>query len=122
MFDGQRSYKDKPAVGFSHPPKPRLTLRVGVTGHRSDKLSEMTIEAVERRLRDVFAAIEASSTKILADNADFFADGSPVFRLVSGFAEGSDRIAVAMRPAGWHVEALLPFPRREFATDFAPPG
>jgi hypothetical protein len=118
MFDKQPSAEHELVTDLSHPPKPRLTVRVGVTGHRPDKLGEAEIEGVKRRLTDVFAVIEASASQIFADSAEFFADSSPLLRIVSGFAEGSDRIAVAFRPSGWQVEALLPFPRTEFAKDF----
>ena len=39
-------------------------------------------------------------------------------RLISGFAEGADQIAIAACPADWTVEAILPFPKDEYLKDF----
>jgi len=95
-----------------HPPQPRLTLRVGVTGHRPNKLPNADLTRIERQLRAVFAAIEAAVATI--------SDAKPYrIRLISGFAEGADQLAVAACPADWTVEAILPFPKDEYLKDFA---
>jgi hypothetical protein len=101
-----------------HPPKPRLTLRVGITGHRPNKLSAAATDRIRRQMPGVFAAIEEAGRDILAANAEFYAADPPVFRLVSGFAEGADQMVVAACPAAWTVEAILPFPIEEYARDF----
>ncbi len=45
-----------PAAAMTdHPPKPRLTLRVGITGHRPNKLPNADLPRIERQLRDTFA-------------------------------------------------------------------
>src|SRR5262245_28655347 len=101
------------------PPKPRLTLRVGITGHRPNKLDANALPRLRQQLADVLAAIEQASRKIRADTAGFFADDPPALRLVSGFAEGADQTAVAACPEGWQIEAILPFPQEEYLKDFA---
>ena len=101
-----------------HPPKPRLTLRVGITGHRPNKLSGPAVARVRQQLPRVFAAIAKSADDILAANAEFYAAQPPAMRLVSGFAEGADQMAVAACPAGWRIEAILPFPVEEYLKDF----
>ena len=101
-----------------HPPKPRLTLRVGITGHRPNKLPGPATAHVRRELPRVFAAIAGAGKEILAANAEFYAAEPPAFRLVSGFAEGADQMAVATCPAGWRIEAILPFPVDEYLKDF----
>ena len=108
-----------------HPPKPRLTLRVGITGHRPNKLSNADLPRIERQLRDTFATIEAAVAKAYEANKEVYASGpadaaKPYrIRLVSGFAEGADQMAVAACPADWTVEAVLPFPKDEYLKDFA---
>jgi len=102
-----------------HPPKPRLTLRVGVTGHRPHKLAGALATRIRTQLPEVFAAIEQAASTILANSASLYADEPAAFRLVSGFAEGADQIAVATCPAGWQIEAILPFPRDDYQRDFA---
>jgi hypothetical protein len=111
-----------------HPPKPRLTLRVGITGHRPNKLKGDDVLLVASRLDDVMKAIDRVVATIYAENADFYADGpqsdAPAtdkpyrVRLVSGFAEGADQMAVAAAPKEWIVEAILPFPKDEYRKDF----
>ncbi len=101
-----------------HPPKPRLTLRVGVTGHRPNKLHGPAAARIAHQLPRVFAAIEQSAGKILPESQSFYAPEGAVMRLICGFAEGADQIAVAACPAGWHIEAILPFPRDEYLKDF----
>jgi hypothetical protein len=109
-----------------HPPKPRLTLRVGITGHRPNKLPKDDLPRIERQLREVFAAIESAVAKACDANKEVYASGpadaansKPYrIRLISGFAEGADQMAVAACPADWTVEAVLPFPRQEYLKDF----
>jgi hypothetical protein len=102
-----------------HPPKPRMTLRVGFTGHRPNKLAGAVARRIRTQLPEVFAAIERATSTILAKSAPLYADEPPAFRLVCGFAEGADQIAVATCPAGWRIEAILPFPRENYLLDFA---
>src|SRR5215510_13037066 len=103
----------------SYPPKPRLTLRVGITGHRPNKLTSAVIARVQTQLPDIFAAIERTAASIRAQSASIFADDPALFRMISGFAEGVDQIAVAASPDGWRIEAILPFLRWEYLKDFA---
>lgn len=107
-----------------HPPKPRLTLRVGITGHRPNKLPTAELPRIERQLRDVFATIEAAVASAYDANKAVYADepapdAKPYrIRLMSGFAEGADQTATAACPADWTVEAILPFPKDEYLKDF----
>jgi hypothetical protein len=101
------------------PPKPRLTLRIGIAGHRPDKLDERAVARVERSLPEVFIAIDAAARQILTDNADCYAEEPPAIRLVAGFAQGTDQIAVRLCPPGWRIEAILPFTKDIFLDSFA---
>src|SRR5215510_7712710 len=103
----------------SYPPKPRLTLRVGITGHRPNKLTSAVIARVQQQLPEIFAAIERAAASIRAQSSSIYADDPALFRMISGFAEGVDQIAVAASPTGWRIEAILPFPRWEYLKDFA---
>lgn len=93
------------------PQPPQLTLRIGITGHRPNKLLPSDLPRIEQQLRTVFAAIEAAVAA--ASNAKPYR-----IHLVSGFAEGADQLATAICPADWTVEAILPFPRDEYLKDF----
>lgn len=107
-----------------HPPKPRLTLRVGITGHRPNKLSKADLPRIERQLREAFAAIDAAVARAYEVNKAVYSgelgsNAKPYrLHLISGFAEGVDQIAVAACPADWTVEAILPFPKDEYLKDF----
>jgi len=107
-----------------HPPKPRLTLRVGITGHRPNKLARSDLPRIERQLREIFAMIETAVANAYDANKAVYASAPPAgakpyhIRLISGFAEGADQMAVAVCPADWTVEAILPFPKDEYLKDF----
>ncbi len=101
-----------------HPPRPRLTVRVGITGHRPNKLGGPAAERIARQLNDVFAVIDAAARDILAVSRDVYASASHAVRLVSGFAEGADQMAVQASPPGWEIEAILPFRTSEYLNDF----
>ena len=112
-----------------HPPKPRLTLRVGITGHRPNKLTSGDVPRVAEELRKVMTAIESRVAAIYEANKTFYSDApqkdeQPAsdkpyrIRLISGFAEGADQMAVVAVPEEWTVEAILPFPRNEYRKDF----
>ena len=103
---------------MEHPPKPRLTLRVGIVGHRPDKLGPAT-GRIEGQLEKVFAAIEKAAKALLRANKDCYASDPPAIRLVSGFAEGADRLAVGACPGDWEVEAILPFPKEVYMATFS---
>lgn len=110
---------DSPLSPTPHPSKPRLTLRVGIAGHRTDKLHGAALARIERQLPQVFGAIEQTAMKIRAESAPVYADEPALIRLISGFAEGADQIAVAACRSSWQIEAILPFPHDEYLKDFA---
>src|SRR5438552_3252435 len=120
-----------------HPPKPRLTLRVGITGHRPNKLHGPAVPRIQQQLRDVMGWIDDAAARILLQDRQqdkqqdrqhdrppelkdggIYADDVPIVRLVSGFAEGADQMAVAACPANWVIEAILPFPEADYLDDF----
>jgi hypothetical protein len=102
----------------AHPPKPRLTLRVGIAGHRPNKLLAPTVGPITQQLSVVFADIESALTNIRTQNASAYADEPHQVRLICGLAEGTDLIAVAACPSHWPIEAVLPFPQDEYLNDF----
>lgn len=107
------------SLADDHPPKPRFTLRVGITGHRSNKLEDRALERIGIDLARVFRAIEQAGNDFLKANAAIYASAPPQFRLISGFAEGADQLGVAVCPSEWLIEAILPFPKDEYLKDFS---
>jgi hypothetical protein len=107
----------KPA---DHPPSPVLTLRVGISGHRpkASRLPPQAVDRVRKQLALVFKAIDAALTSLHTENRKFYAAEGPRIRLVSGMAEGADQMAIAARPEGWAIDAILPFPYKDYKKDF----
>jgi hypothetical protein len=103
----------------TNPPKPNLTLRVGITGHRPKphEFPSSSFAFVERKLGEAFAFIDSTLAELKKENSDY-SDKPHRVRLVSGLAEGADQMAVAAKPANWELDAILAFPRQIYATDF----
>ena len=93
-----------------HPPRPRLALAVGVTGHR--RLAEASAAAVRGHVDAVLAAVREGVAAIAAREADWFAETPTRLSVVSALADGSDQIvAEAGLKAGFELYAVLPFDR-----------
>ena len=90
--------------------------RVGVTGHRPDRLPVEHLGTLRTRLGDVLAGLDAA---LGPEGGSGAARGCS---LVSALAEGTDRLAVDAAPRGWGLEALLPMPLALYRADFLAPG
>lgn len=116
-----------------HPPKPRLTLRVGVTGKRVIPKSER--ERICKSLAGVFDALGHFLIDCHRKEAEFFSAEPPLLRIICGMAEGADQIAARIatkryakekeeeqknirREIETRLAAILPFARVEFEKDF----
>ena len=94
---------------IKRPAKITKTLRVGVTGHRPNRMPESQWDRIKRDLATVMAEVEATH---------------PDHRLVllSGIAEGADRLAAfAALGRGWSLHSILAFHRTRFEQDFPEP-
>jgi hypothetical protein len=105
------------------PPKAPITFRVGVVGHRPDRLGAADLpvldQVVERLLREVQGAVAAFADD--QPSRRFYADTSPAVRMVSSLAEGADRLlATKALELGWELCCPLPFPQSEYERDFGP--
>lgn len=102
-----------------HPPKPTLALRVGLVGHRWNRLEGISEDDLERRLAELFSDLEEACGDIHARNHEFYAargaDGSAwALSLLTGLAEGADQAGARAMPAHWTLEALIAMPREAF--------
>ncbi len=91
-----------------------LCLTVGVTGHRDvpggDSLLRTRLTDVLRHLRDAARGLQGTAG---------FAPEPLEARLVCPLAKGADQIATAAAlDLGYHLHAILPFPRRDYLSDF----
>jgi hypothetical protein len=118
--DGPRRGDPGPPAAI---PRPGLTLRVGITGHRLDKLPEEDLAGLREHLRDVLASLEAGLLRFQARSGGrLYSREAPRCRLVSALAEGADRLAVEAAPRGWTLAALLPMPHDIYRQDFLAEG
>ena len=105
--------------GETHPPHPRLTLNVGITGHRATGLPDGIIALLEPVLAAIFGNLARSLNHLLEDPATPFASEAPVLRLHTPLASGADQLAAkSARKAGFEVRALLPFAPSTYRQDF----
>jgi hypothetical protein len=108
-------------VPAANPPKPSFALKVGVVGHRPNRLPLEARPTVERLIADALTVLRAAAAEVQPRHAAFL-DGTVALTLVSALAEGADRMAAkAARAAGYALEAVLPFARAEYERDFAEP-
>lgn len=114
----------------AHPPKPSLSLAVGITGHRPNGIQgrdgaaggicAFDPERLQALLAGQLEAIAAHLAETGQKQAAAFAPEPARLTLVSCLAEGADRAAArAALEAGWSLSAVLPFAVDEYCKDFA---
>ncbi len=114
-----------PVPDAMSPPRAPLAFRVGVVGHRPDRLPKDSagLDAISARLAQVLAAV-ARGVHRFADTPDgaFYAPGPPILRAVSPLAEGADRLFAREALAqGFELCSVMPFAQAHFEADFCPP-
>ena len=103
-----------------HPPRPRLTLNVGITGHRANVLPPELIEPLSTSLDAVLARLREAVGNLHVNERALFSDEEPVLRLHTPLATGADQLAAeSAHELGYYVRAFLPFPPSEDSKDFA---
>lgn len=94
---------------IKRPAKTTKTLRVGVTGHRPNRMPASQWDRIKRDLATVMAEVEATHR-------------DRRLMLLSGIAEGADRLAAfAALGRGWSLRSILAFHRTRFEADFPEP-
>lgn len=106
------------------PPRAPLAFRVGVVGHRPNRLQQADLEKLAAVLRTILKTVQEEVRRMHRDNPSLFDVSAPVVRAISPLAEGTDRIfaeqALALR---CEFCCVLPFAQAEFERDFVPaPG
>jgi hypothetical protein len=99
--------------------RPRLALRMGITGHR--ELSRFEPREIDRTLAEVFDAISATIQNLQGDPRldEVYAPGPPLLLMLSPLATGADRAAAKAAVArGWHLASPLPFLQPIYEEDF----
>lgn len=103
----------------SQPPKPRLALRVGVTGHKPEALRAAQIDVLQEKIHEVLQILKQFALEHPRVSASYRERDEPILRLVSALAEGADRYAAHQAIAlGYELQCPLPFARDEYLNDF----
>ena len=108
--------------GHVGPPRPRMAFRVGVVGHRPDRLDEAIADPLElqRVIRAILETIKNQTLTAWRDYRANYSDDEPLLTAISALAEGTDRLfAEAALEVGFALACVLPFPSDEYAKDFA---
>jgi len=104
----------------SQPPKPRLALRVGVTGHRPQDLPRAQIDLLQKKIHEVLHILKQFALEHPRVSTSYRERDEPLLRMVSSLAEGADRYAAQQAISlGYELQCSLPFARDEYLNDFA---
>ncbi|HEY1806742.1 MAG TPA: hypothetical protein VGG45_19890 [Terracidiphilus sp.] len=99
------------------PPRPRLVVQIGVTGHRPNRLSPEIAAGLPGQCQQVLQAIAAVAFR--AHDPLLHSAEPPILRILSPLAEGADRIvARAGLGLGADLQCPLPFHVEEYCRDF----
>lgn len=103
-----------------HPPRPRLTLNVGITGHRANAIAQDVVGELGEQLDGVLAKLIRAVYDLQETEPDPFSNEKPQFRFHTALATGADQIAaMSARRLKYEVRAVLPFSEAEYIRDFA---
>ena len=101
-----------------HPPIPLPVLRIGVTGHRPNRLVNVPMEVLTRHIRHELQLVHASACAAHHDRQA----GPITLQLLSSLAEGVDRIAACEAlELGFELVVPLPMDLASYEMDFAGP-
>ncbi len=124
--DGETKVRNTVSAARATPPRAPITFRVGIVGHRPDRLPQDVagLMALKDRLGLVLRAV-ADSVSSFSESPDaaFYQTGAPpVLRANSPLAEGADRLfATEALALGYHLTCIMPFAQSEFERDFEAP-
>jgi hypothetical protein len=104
----------------AHPPRPRLALRIGVTGHRPKDLTRADVELLKQQIHGTLQGLQKFVVEYsYAEKCTYREPGKPILRVVSSLAEGADRyVAHEAIALGFELQCPLPFSREECCRDF----
>jgi hypothetical protein len=105
----------------SSPPRPALAFRVGIVGHRPNRLQAADPERLRETIRDVLSIVKDTVLAFGAADTTLFSGATPILRVVSPLAEGGDRLTAEQAlELGYSLCCPMPFPQDEFEKDFDP--
>lgn len=107
------------------PPKTPVAFRVGVTGHRPNRLREAQPEQLAGVVRGILAHVREAvqAFQALPEKPAAYLTEPPLLRVASSLAEGADRlVATQALDLGFSLCCPMPFAQAEYERDFAAPA
>ncbi|HVN94474.1 MAG TPA: DUF4231 domain-containing protein [Terracidiphilus sp.] len=105
----------------SSPPRPRLVVQIGVTGHRPNRISADVAATLPGQCEQVLKAIAEFASR--AYDPLLYSAQPPLLRVLSPLAEGADRmVAHAGLALGADLQCPFPFHVEEYCRDFTSEG
>lgn len=99
--------------------EPRLTLRLGVTGHRPPRLDPRQETRIKDEVSRIIEIAKHCLHSMAAEHADVFNSEAPVVKMLSSLAEGADVMAAeAALNQGASLSVCLPFLPEVYRNDF----
>jgi hypothetical protein len=105
------------------PPRPTLALRVGVTGHRLNRLQESKadIEGIKKQLKAALTKLRSAAEHVNRELSSVYS-GEPLLYLISPLAEGADQFAAdAALGLGYKLHVPLPCLAKNYTAGFQAP-
>lgn len=125
-MDSWSRYSDMDLNAEVYPPRPRLTLRVGVTGHRLNKLPKTPDELtrLSNVIRTTLSTFIVQPIQLISQTPDSgYLPGGPRLIVISPMADGADRlVAQEALNLGFDLQCALPFAQQEYEQDFKEPA
>lgn len=105
---------------LTHPPRPRLAYRIGITGHKKSRLAEDQIPRIRSDLKSIFSIVDEAVKSAHRDYTAYYDAKDPLIRVVTPLADGADSMAakVALDHA-FELSAPIPFHKQEYENDFS---
>src|SRR4051794_36154237 len=104
---------------FLSPPRAPLAFRVGIVGHRPNRLAQADLPQLATVVRTVLATVKEEVNAIRREGS-WYDSAEPGLRAISPLAEGSDRLfAEQALDLGFQLCCVMPFPQDEYEKDFA---
>ena len=107
------------------PPPARLAFRVGVVGHRPNRLQNADLTRLGELIHEILHAVQTvvGNFQATSPDAKLYSGEKPILRAVTPLAEGTDRIfAEQALELGYELCCPMPFHQAEYELDFMAPN
>lgn len=103
------------------PPRAPLAFRVGVVGHRPNRLQQADLGQLGGVLHAILGVVKEEVVAMQQRDPSLFDSAEPKCQAMSPLAEGTDRLfAEQAVELGFELCCVMPFHQAEFERDFAP--